>query len=78
MRRATDKRIGYLRLAIVAVMTAGLVGLGIGIGYANRPFEGRSCSVRNATSDDATGRIMRCNPTMNGSHDVVWQYAPAS
>jgi hypothetical protein len=71
VRRATDKRIGYLRLAVVAVTTAGLVGLGIGIGYANRPFEGRSCSVRNATSYDATGRIVWCDPTMTGNHDVV-------
>jgi hypothetical protein len=78
MRRAADKRTGYIRLAIVAVTTAGLVGLGIGIGSANRPFEGRPCSVRNATSDDATGRTMWCNPTMTGNHDVVWQYAPAS
>lgn len=78
MRTATDKRIGYLRLAIVAVTTAGLVGLGVVIGYVNRPFEGGSCSVRNSTSDDATGRIMWCGPAMTGNRDVVWQYAPAS
>jgi hypothetical protein len=78
MPRAADKRIGCLRLAIVAVTTAGLVGLGIGIGVAHRPFEGRPCSLRNATSSDATGRTMWCNPTMNGNHDVVWQYAPAA
>lgn len=78
MRGAAGQRIEYLRLAIVAVMTAGLVGLGIAIGYANRPFEGRTCSVRNATSDDTTGRITRCNPTINRSDDVVWQYALVS
>lgn len=78
MRGAVDKRIGYLRLAIVAVTTAGLVALGMGIGIAHRPFEGRPCSVRNATSADASGRTLWCNPTMTGNHDVVWQYASAS
>jgi hypothetical protein len=73
-----DRKIGYLRLAVVTATTAVLVGLGMGIAYANAPSAGDHCSVRNATTHDAAGHIMWCNPTLSGSHEVVWQHARVS
>ena len=31
----------------------------------------RACT---ATTQDANGRTMWCNPTMTGDHSLVWQY----
>lgn len=76
--KRADKKVGYLRLAMVSSTTAVLVALGMGVAYANAPSAGDHCSVRNATAHDAAGRIMWCNPTVSGNHDVVWQFAPAS
>jgi hypothetical protein len=42
--------------------------------YAQAPSPGDSCTVLNATTQDANGRTMWCNPTMTGNHSLVWQY----
>jgi hypothetical protein len=82
MRTASEQRAnrktGYLRLAMVSATTAVLVGLGMGVAYANAPSVGGACSVRNATAHDAAGRTMWCNPTPGGGKQAVWQYAQAS
>jgi hypothetical protein len=51
--------------AALAVVTAS---------YAQAPAPGDSCSTLHATTQDANGRTMWCNPTMTGDHSLVWQY----
>jgi hypothetical protein len=41
---------------------------------AQAPSPGDSCSALHATTQDANGRTMWCNPTMTGDHSLVWQY----
>lgn len=41
---------------------------------AQTPSPGDSCTVLHATTQDAEGKTMWCNPTMTGSHSLVWQY----
>ena len=82
MRTAAEKnanrKIGYLRLATVSSTTAVLIALGMGVAHTNAPAAGHPCFVRNATTRDAAGRTIWCNPTTSGSQDVVWRYAPGS
>lgn len=82
MRTAAEKKanrkIGYLRLAMVSSATAVLVAIGIGIAHVNAPAAGHACSVPNATARDAAGRTMWCNPTTSGNQGVIWQHAPAA
>ena len=42
--------------------------------HAQAPSPGDACSEFHATTQDDTGRTMWCNPTMTGSHSLVWQY----
>lgn len=74
--KKANRRIGYLRLAMVSTVTAVLVAIGMGTAYLNAPAAGHRCSVPNATTRDAHGRTMWCNPA--GAQGVVWRYAPAS
>jgi len=76
--KKANRKIGFLRLAMVSSATAVLIALGLVVAYLNTPAAGHPCSVRNATIRDAAGRLMWCNPTMAASHDTVWQYAPGS
>ena len=45
-----------------------------GPAHAQAPSPGDACSEFHATTQDDTGRTMWCNPTMTGSHSLVWQY----
>jgi hypothetical protein len=74
----TSKKIGYLRLAMVLLPTVVIVVLGIGIAAAIAPVAGRACSTPNATTHDASGHTLWCNPTMTANHPAVWQDAPAA
>jgi hypothetical protein len=49
-----------------------------GTAYADAPAPGDSCTVLRATTQDANGRTMWCNPTMTGNHSLVWQYGGPS
>jgi hypothetical protein len=62
------------RLAVVAVILAAVIGLGIFFARLNAPSPGKSCSVRHATSQDADGRTMWCDRAMIGHNSMVWQY----
>lgn len=42
------------------------------------PGPGQACAVEGATTQDAAGRTMWCNPMMTGTHDLVWQLRPAT
>ncbi|BBX62603.1 hypothetical protein MSAS_17770 [Mycobacterium saskatchewanense] len=75
--KRTHRKIGYLRLVLVVVPTAVLVVLGIGVAQATAPAAGQPCTVRNATTRDASGHTMWCNPAAGG-HRMVWHHAPAA
>ncbi|OBB99123.1 hypothetical protein A5782_22835 [Mycobacterium sp. 852002-40037_SCH5390672] len=75
--RTSDQRLGYLRLMLVSVATAGLIGLGVGVASLHQPLAGRHCSVPNVTTHDATGLTLSCNPASTGNREAVWQYVPA-
>jgi len=45
---------------------------------ADPPAPGDTCTVLRATTQDANGRTMWCNPTMTGNHSLVWQYGGPS
>jgi hypothetical protein len=76
--KKANRKIGFLRLAMVSSAAAVLIALGMVVAYLNAPAADHPCSVRNATTRDAAGRLMWCNQTMAASHDTVWQYAPGS
>ena len=76
-QKTDDKKIGYFRLAVVSAVIATLVALGLGLIVANKPTAGHPCSIRNATTHDATGHTVSCHPTTARAHDLVWQLAPA-
>ena len=63
---------------IVAVSSVALVvtssGVADPVARAQAPSPGDSCTVLHATTQDANGRTLWCNPTMTGNHSLVWQY----
>jgi hypothetical protein len=64
-----------LRFFVSALGAAPVVFLaGAGTAAAQAPSPGDSCPVLHATTQDASGQTMWCNPTMTGSHSLVWQY----
>ncbi|ORW86756.1 hypothetical protein AWB92_25680 [Mycobacterium sp. IEC1808] len=63
-----------LRYVVAAVMVASAPIAGVGVARADAPAPGDSCTVLHATTTDANGRTMWCNPTMTGAHSLVWQY----
>jgi hypothetical protein len=68
------KPLWFVRVTLVtAVMPIALVVAG-GSANAQAPSPGDPCVEFHATSQDDTGRTMWCNPTMTGSHSLVWQY----
>ncbi len=73
-----NRKLGYLRLAMVSSATAVLIAFGMGAAYVNTPSAGHPCSVRNATTRDAAGRTMWCNPATSKGEGVVWQYVAGS
>ena len=76
--RPNHQRTGYLRLMLVSLVTAGLIGIGVGFAALDRPLVGQQCSVPNATVHDATGLTVSCLPASTGNREAVWQYVPAS
>ncbi|EUA11289.1 hypothetical protein I546_2863 [Mycobacterium kansasii 732] len=63
----------FVALTMVTVFSPIAVA-GAGIAAAQAPSPGDSCTVLHATTQDANGRTMWCNPTMTGDHSLVWQY----
>jgi len=78
MAKKSNRKLGFLRLAMVASASAIIIAIGMAVVYLNLPTVGHPCSVRNTTAPDAAGRTMRCTPTMAEGHDAVWQYVPAA
>jgi Na+/H+-dicarboxylate symporter len=77
-KMTNNKKIGYLRLAMVFATTAVLVALGLTAAYVNMPAAGQPCSARNATTYDSAGHTMWCHPASAESRDLVWQYRPGA
>jgi poly(3-hydroxybutyrate) depolymerase len=65
-------------LAIFAAVAPIASVAGGGVAEAQAPSPGDSCTVLDATTQDAYGRTMWCNPTMTGNHSLVWQYGGPS
>lgn len=68
------------RLRFLAAALIAAVGplAGAGVARADAPGPGEACTVLHATTQDANGRTMWCNPTMTGNHSLVWQYGGPS
>jgi hypothetical protein len=58
---------------LVAVVPIGSIFAG-GVAQADPPTPGDPCPELHATTTDAQGQPMWCNPMMTGTHDFVWQY----
>ncbi|BBX63000.1 hypothetical protein MSAS_21740 [Mycobacterium saskatchewanense] len=64
-----------LRFALAAALAAASpFAFVAGPSRADAPGPGEACTVLHATTQDANGRTMWCNPTMTGAHTLVWQY----
>ncbi|BBY24973.1 hypothetical protein [Mycobacterium stomatepiae] len=63
-----------LRVLISATALASATAATAGTAHAQAPAPGDSCTELHATTQDANGRTMWCNPTMTGNHNLVWQY----
>ena len=69
-----------LRFLVFAMIAAGsaivfqVSGSADPVAQARGAEPGDSCTVLHATTVDADGRTMWCNPTMTGAHSLVWQY----
>jgi hypothetical protein len=61
-------------LAMIAAISPIAVVAGGGIAQARGAEAGDSCTVLHATTMGPDGQTMWCNPTMTGSHSLVWQY----
>ncbi len=64
----------YLTWAVVGTVALTAFAAGSGAAQAQAPSPGDSCAILHATTQDADGKTMWCNPTMTGSHSLVWQY----
>jgi hypothetical protein len=71
-------RLRFAVLATTAAVASIAFAAGTGTAYAQAPSPGDSCTVLDATTQDANGRTMWCNPTMTGNHSLVWQYGGPS
>lgn len=63
-----------IRMVIVSLILAVVVGAGIYFVLVNAPSSGQSCSVRHATAQDADGRTMWCDRAVIGQRQLVWHY----
>lgn len=60
----------FVALTIVTAFSPIAVAGG-GIAAAQAPSPGDSCTVLHATTQDANGRTMWCNPTMTGDQPAI-------
>jgi hypothetical protein len=72
------RRLRFLVLAVTAAVSPITFVAGNVTAAAQAPSPGDSCTVLHDTTQDANGRTMWCNPTMTGSHNLVWQYGGPS
>ena len=65
-------------LALIAAGGSIVMQVADPVAKADAPSPGDSCTLPHATTQDANGRTMWCNPTMTGNHSLVWQYGGPS
>ncbi|MHA7648361.1 hypothetical protein ACX9NE_03195 [Mycobacterium sp. ML4] len=68
------RRPRYLRRALAGAALPVAFVAASAPAQAQAPSPGDSCTVLHATAQDADGKTMWCNPTMTGTHSLVWQY----
>lgn len=68
------RRARYLKRAVVGAAVPIAFVVCSGPARAQAPSPGDACTVLHATTQDAEGKTMWCNPTMTGNHGLVWQY----
>jgi hypothetical protein len=66
-----------LRFVVLAMIMLAMIAV-TGVARADAPAPGDACTALHATTRDANGRMMWCNPTMTGDHSLVWQYGGPS
>jgi hypothetical protein len=66
-----------LRFVVLAMVMLAMIAV-TGVARADAPAPGDACIALHATTRDANGRMMWCNPTMTGDHSLVWQYGGPS
>jgi len=71
-------RLQWIAGAGIAAGSTIAIVAGAGAAGADVPGPGQTCTVLHATTQDANGRTMWCNPTMTGGHLLVWQYGGPS
>jgi len=71
-------RLRFLIAAAIAVASSMVFAPVSAAARAEAPTPGDECPSLHATTDDANGRTMWCNPTMTGDHTLVWQYGGPS
>jgi hypothetical protein len=71
-------KLRFVMLAIIAAVSPLPAVTATGVARADAPAAGDACTVLHATTRDVNGRMMWCNPTMTGNHDLVWQYGGPS
>lgn len=64
----------FAMLAVIAAVSPIVLVAGAGAAQARGAQPGDSCTVLHATTMGPDGQTMWCNPTMTGSHSLVWQY----
>jgi hypothetical protein len=71
-------RLRFQKLAAALALIAALAPIALvaaaPAAKADVPTPGDTCTVPHATTQDANGRTMWCNPTTTGNHSLVWQY----
>ncbi|HWS91263.1 MAG TPA: hypothetical protein VN255_11730 [Mycobacterium sp.] len=70
-------RLRFALAMITAVSPIAFVAGG-GVARTDVPAPGDACTMLHATTHDVNGRMMWCNPTMTGDHNLVWQYGGPS
>jgi len=74
IKMTTMRRLVFSAFAAIAAGS----GVAVPVAKADAPSPGDSCASLHATTQDANGRTMWCNPTMTGNHSLVWQYGGPS
>ncbi len=77
-REIIMNRLRFVILATIAAVLPVAFAAEGGVARADPPAPGDTCTVLNATTHDINGRMLWCNPTMTGTHALVWQYGGPS
>jgi hypothetical protein len=68
-------KVGRVVSAGIVAAVAPIVSIVAAAGaQADPPGPGDPCPELHATTTDAQGKTMWCNPMMTGTHGLVWQY----